>query len=203
MIVLLVFLPWAYLHTSQILLTTFAYCISTQVIPHNITHVQDRHFLPVGWVCVGILYRYLMEVKSIFAFSDKHTYRKSPSPCEYPRDVFREQFYDRGCIFCAKSCLVRQLGKLIRKKQTLTPRRRFSHPQSSCWIGIIFTWNDQCADLWRRLTSRYTGGHWGACNLKFGPYRRCTTSATSKIEVAGIPVAIRVDSGAGSPSGLR
>ena len=38
----------------------------------------------------------------------------------------------------------------------------------------------------------YTGGHWGVCNLTFGPYRRCATSARSKFEVAGTPVATRV-----------
>ena len=38
----------------------------------------------------------------------------------------------------------------------------------------------------------HTGYHWGACNLKFGRYRRCATSVTFKFEVAGTPVATRV-----------
>ena len=46
---------------------------------------------------------------------------------------------------------------------------------------------------WPSLIVQYTGGHWGACNLKFGRYRRCATSVTSRFEVAGTPVATRVD----------
>ena len=44
---------------------------------------------------------------------------------------------------------------------------------------------------WKSLGVACTGGHWGTCNLKFGPYRRRTTSVRSKFEVAGTPVATR------------
>ena len=36
-----------------------------------------------------------------------------------------------------------------------------------------------------------TGGHWGACNLKFGSCRRCATPTTSKFEVADTQEAAR------------